>query len=385
MVLHIGNRDARRLWIDTNGLSPRPLEPLDVMATIRRLGFVQLDAIQNVSRAHHHILWSRHPQYRETMLDELFRPTRQIFEHFTHDAAIIPIEYFPMWTRRFRKLKAKLDASSYHDAKLVRDWSGTLIERISAEGALSTKDFHSEVKTKKVWSRPPHKRVLDYLWYTGELTTSHRERFGKFYDLPERVIPEQYRKARVPDAEQVDWLCRNALQRLAFGTTKEIKDFWDATDIKEVRDWIAAKASSVIPIKWETASGDWVSSYALDDLEERLRNLAPTSSRVKILNPFDPATRNRVRLRNIFGFDYKLEVFVPAAKRRWGYYVYPLLEGGGFVGRIEVKADRKTGCLDVIGFWPEKGVKWGNTRTKRLEKELSRFARFANLATVNWP
>ena len=101
------------------------------------------------------------------------------------------------------------------------------------------------------------------------------------------------------------------------------------------------------------------------------------------MNPFDPAIRDRTRLFQLFGFDYKIEIFVPAAKRKWGYYVYPLLEGDRFVGRVELKADRKKAILNVINFWPEKGVKWSSPRYKRLETELSRFARLANLTEVS--
>ena len=385
MALTLDNRMMRRLWLDTNGLLSSSSGPLDVVKIIKKLGFIQLDAIQNVSRAHHHILWSRHQKYREPMLDELLRSQQHIFEHYTHDAAVLPMDAYPMWQRRFNRLKAKLDGASYHNPELIRDWEDILIERITAEGPLSTKDFDSKAKgKKKIWSSPPHKRVLDYLWYTGDLTTSHRENFHKFYDLPERVIPEQFRDAGISESKQIDWLCRAALECLAVGSMKQIKEFWEAKDVKEVKFWIETNKDDVIPVEWETDSGEWITSYALLDIKERIQNIPSASSRMRIINPFDPAVRDRVRLKTMFGFEYKLEVFVPAAKRQWGYYVYPLLEGDHFVGRIEAKGDRKAGCLNVINFWPEEGIKWGAGRRERLEAELFRFARLAELDTVNW-
>ncbi|TDI61235.1 MAG: winged helix-turn-helix domain-containing protein [Alphaproteobacteria bacterium] len=393
----------RRLWLDTNDLLSSSSGSLDIVAIIQKLGFVQLDTIQNVSRAHHHILWSRHQTYREPMLDELLGAREHLFEHFTHDASVLPMEMYPMWERRFRRMKAKLDGASYHRPEQIADWKDILIERITAEGPLSTKDFASGSTgdrkingdrkitgdskingKKKVWSRPPHKQVLDYLWYSGTLATSHREKFTKFYDLAERVIPEQFRDAGISEAEQVDWLCRAALARLAVGSMKEIKEFWDAKDVREVKSWIEENQKSVIPVKWETDRGEWVSSYALADIEDRIQKLPSASSRMKIINPFDPAIRDRNRLKSMFGFDYRLEVFVPAAKRRWGYYVYPLLEGDRFVGRIEAKADRKAKCLNVLNFWPEGDIKWGLGRNARLEAELVRFARLADLNIVKW-
>tara|TARA_R110002073_G_scaffold232347_1_gene393436 strand:+ start:4338 stop:4628 length:291 start_codon:yes stop_codon:yes gene_type:complete len=94
--------------------------------------------------------------------------------------------------------------------------------------------------------------------------------------------------------------------------------------------------------------------------------------------------RDRERLKSLFGFDYKLEIFVPEAKRIWGYYVYPLLEGDRFAGRIEAKADRKSGCLNVLNFWLEEGVSWGAGRQQKLDAELKRFARLAELERVVW-
>ena len=290
-----------------------------------------------------------------------------------------------MWERKFRRFKTRLDGATYHNPKLISDWKDILVERITAEGPLSTKSFDSKIKgAKKIWSRPPHKQVLDYLWYTGILATSHREKFHKFYDLTERVIPEQYRVAEVSEAEQVDWLCRAALERLAVGSMKEIKEFWEAKDVKEVEDWIETNKEDVIPVKWQADNGEWMASYALQNIEERLQKISSTSSRMKIINPFDPAVRDRVRLKRMFGFDYKLEVFVPAAKRRWGYYVYPLLEGDHFVGRLEAKADRKAKCLNILNLWPEDGIKWGPKRKEKLEAELAKFACLAGLEAVNW-
>lgn len=148
------------------------------------------------------------------------------------------------------------------------------MDRIREEGPLSTKDFGSIIKgKKKVWSRPPHKQVLDYLWYTGHLATSHREKFHKYYDVTDRVIPEQFLQAEVSEEEQIDWLCRAALERLAVGSQKEIRAFWEAVDAKEIKAWIAANKDDVVPVKWETASGAWATSYAFRDIEDRLEKM----------------------------------------------------------------------------------------------------------------
>ena len=120
----------------------------------------------------------------------------------------------------------------------------------------------------------------------------------------------------------------------------------------------------------------------MSDIEQKLNNLQKPSNRLRIVNPFDPAIRDRDRIKNMFGFDYKIEIFVPAAKRKWGYYVYPLLEGDKFVGRIELKADRKAGILSVVNFWQEDGVKWSDKRHEKLKSELQRFAKYVGLVVA---
>ena len=233
--LKISNRDARRLWLSAQGLAETPTGSVDLDDMIKRLGFVQLDTIQVVARAHHHILWSRNQNYREPMLDKHLADHRAVFEHFTHDASVIPMDFYPMWQRQFRRLEAKVRKWEWHRGMLDADGRNMIKARIRSEGPLCTKAFDTKVEgEKKMWSRPPHKLALDYMWYAGELSTSHRENFTKFYDLSERVIPDVYRQQEVSDADQLDWLCRQALERLAFGSEGDIQRFWDAVDNREV-------------------------------------------------------------------------------------------------------------------------------------------------------
>ena len=381
--LRIPNRSARRLWLSAQGLAETPTGKLDLDALIKQLGFVQLDTIRVVSRAHHHILWSRNQNYREPMLGKHMTQNRRVFEHFTHDASVIPMEFYPMWARQFRRLEEKVRGWEWHRAMLPLDGREAIKARIKAEGPLCTKAFDTKIQGKKeMWSRPPHKLALDYLWYAGELSTAHRENFTKFYDLTERVIPQIYREQEMSDADQIDWLCRAALERMAFGTEGDIQRFWDAVDNSEAKHWVELRSSDLVPVEIEGADKVWRTAFAPGDIEARLETVSAPTSRLRILNPFDPVIRDRTRLQRLFGFDYTVEMFVPAAKRRWGYYVYPLLEGDRFVGRIEVKADRKAGQLNVLNLWPEPGVKWTETRAAKLQSELERLARFVSVSEI---
>tara|TARA_R110000850_G_scaffold913_17_gene5568 strand:+ start:7718 stop:8884 length:1167 start_codon:yes stop_codon:yes gene_type:complete len=385
VALRISNRDARRLWLDAQLLSAAPTGPLHLADIIRRLGFVQLDTIRVVARAHDHILWSRNQNFREKMLEKCLARDRHVFEHFTHDASLIPMDFYPMWRRQFRRLEAKVRGWEWHRGMLDEAGRAGICARIAAEGPLSTKAFDTKIEGKReMWRRPPHKLALDYMWYAGELSTSHRENFTKYYDLTHRVIPQHFRNVDHSDETQVDWLCRAALARLAFGTEGDVQRFWAAADLSEVKAWAAANAGELMPVEIESAGGAWHVALALPDIEARLAAAPAPTSRLRILNPFDPVIRDRNRLTRLFGFEYRIEIFVPAAKRQWGYYVYPLLEGDRFVGRIEVKSDREKGELSVHALWPEPGVRWTQARQAKLEAELGRLARFVGARDVIW-
>lgn len=384
MRIRVKNRDARRLWLHAQGLAKTPTGPLNVLEIIKDLGFVQLDSIRNVTRAHHHILWSRNQNYREPMLWKLLAEDRALFEHFTHDASLIPMDFYPMWRRQFPRLKEKFGGSWYAGSNASDGSHEAIKTRIEKEGPLSTRAFDTKIKgKKKMWKRPPHKKALDSMWYGGELTTSHRENFVKFYDLTHRVIPPHILSQYLTDAEQIEWLCHAALDRMSFGTIKDIQKFWDAVDRTAVKAWVE-NSNSIIPIDIQSHDGTWTESFASTDIEDRLAKASAPTSRLRIINPFDPAIRDRDRLKRLFGLDYKIEIFVPAAKRVYGYYVYPLLEGDKFIGRVELKADRKKGIVRVHQIWLEPKVKWTNARADKFESEVTRLARFIGVDEIMW-
>ena len=376
--LDISNRDARRLWLAANGLSGPASAPVDVPAMIQALGFLQIDTIRNVTRAHNHILWSRNRRYREGMLWPHLAK-RDLFEHFTHDASLLPASVLPLWRVQFRRLGDRAARGAWHQSGLAQAEIIQIRHRIAVEGALSTHAFDTKSENREMWARPPHKKALDQMWYAGDLATAHRQNFVKFYDLGERVFPAH---DPLEDSQALDQLGDEALDRLTLATPGEVQRFWDVASAAEAQDW--AKRADSVPVRVQAADGSWRAALAHPQIETRLAQAPAAPVRLRILNPFDPAIRDRARLERLFGFDYRNEMFVPATQRRWGYYVYPLLEGDGFVGRIEIKADRGAGRLDVTGFWPEPGSRWGAGRIARLDGELNAFARLAGADTVTW-
>ncbi len=377
-TLRLSNRAARRLWLDLHGLLRAPTGPLDVTRQVEELGFVQLDSIRHVERAHEHIMWSRNRSYRPGGLEKALR-SRGVFEHFTHDASLIPMRFLPMWARQFRRRSEQIVTAGWWQGMPGEQERARMRDRIAREGPLSTKDFESDApRPDKMWHRPPHKLALDYMWYAGELATSHRENFVKHYDLAERVFPEPLRAERLSECAQVDWLCRAALSRLGVATAGEIMRFWEACTLAEVQGWLERSKAELLPCTVETAQGEQ-SGWALPGIEAKLGALKAPGTAMRLLSPFDPAIRDRKRTERLFGFAYRIEIFVPAAKRRWGYYVYPVLQGDRLVARLELEIDRKAGELRLARLWPEAGLRWSAARQDLLDAELARFARFAGL------
>lgn len=389
--MQLDNQAARRLFLDRHALLEQPAGPArgaELLALITRLGFVQLDSINTVARAHDMILFSRRPSYRVQDLTRLYA-AGGLFEHWTHDAAVIPKAFYPHWHLRFERDAARLKARwknwrrDGYEARFE-----TVLQHIRDHGPVSSSDLGRDEKKGSGgwWDWHPSKTALEYLWRSGALAVTGRQGFRKIYDLTERVVEEQLRPGSGPcdAAATLDWLCDAALERLGFATPGELAAFWDTASPAEARDWCAAEeqAGRLQRIEVQQADGSLRSSFARPGTAEAAAELGPPPGRMRVLSPFDPALRDRKRAERLFGFHYRIEVFTPAEKRKYGYYVFPVLEGERLAGRIDMKAQRGRGALKVTAFWPERGIRWSKARAARLEAELDRVRRFAGLETL---
>ncbi|KMK66631.1 winged helix-turn-helix domain-containing protein [Puniceibacterium sp. IMCC21224] len=381
------NRLARRLFLHRHALAESPSGPTkgdDLCALIQRLGFVQVDSINTVQRAHHMILFARRQSYRPAHLAPLLDRDRTLFEHWTHDAAIIPTAFYPHWQIKFARDAEQLPGR-WRDGRRAGylEQCQTIVKRIREQGPVCSADVgEGEARgSGGWWDWHPSKTALEYLWRSGTLSVTRRDGFRKVYDLSPNVIPDDLRDVLPDPDHSIDWLCNAAIDRLGFATSGEIAAFWDIASAKEAAAWTAQalSAGTLIEVDVQGADGQLRRSFARPDVLSEAE-VAPTPpARMRVLSPFDPALRDRARAERLFGFHYRIEVFVPAPKRRYGYYVFPLLEGDRLVGRIDMKADRAGGVLNVTGLWPEVGVRWTDARQARLTAELSRVTRFAGL------
>lgn len=384
----LDNQRARRLFLDRH-LLLRPVSGSgkgdDLNDLLGGLGFVQVDSVNTLARAHDLILWSRRTTYRPPALGHLIARHRTAFEHWTHDAAVMPMRFYPMWRLKFARDEARMRAR--WPAARREGWEaeiGTVLRHITDHGPACSLDVGGEQKTGSSgwWDWHPSKTALEFLWRSGRLAICHRQGFRKFYDLTERVIPPAHLHQRVDDADIVDWAMQEALLRLGFGTSGEIAAFFDIVTRDEAKVWCqqALASGRIIEAGIGMADGTRRRSFTTAEALDAASKLPDPSPRVRLLSPFDPALRDRARAERLFGFHYRIEIFVPEPQRQYGYYVFPVLQGDRLIGRLDAKRVGKV--LAVRAFWPERGVRMGKARMAGLMSELERVRPLAGVDSL---
>lgn len=385
---------ARRLLMAGAGLLRDPQRragPKTVERTIRELGFVQVDSINVIERAHHLILFSRLHGYRHDMLTRLLERTRSVFEHWTHDASIIPTDWFPHWRHRFDRFDP--NAHPWWRSKLGPDMERIVedvLAHVGETGAISTREFEidrdADQKSGTWWGWKPSKTALELLWRDGRIMISRRESFRKVYDLTERVLPDHHDLPAPSPEEYVDWACRTAMDRLGVANPSEVSKFWNAIDLAMARTWLKAAGlrGEVVAVLVESIDGGKPRpAYAVADWRQRLRRAAPPPPITRALAPFDPAIRDRARAKRLFGVDYRFEAFVPASKRQHGYYTMPILEGEAIIARFDPKLHRDRDELEIRAMHWEQGVRITKKRERGVDDALENLAEFVGATSVS--
>ena len=373
----ISNAQARRVLLNLQGLGELPPSSSArvVQTVVQRLGYVQIDSINVLERAHHLILGARLAQYRHEHFTHALEKSRGLFEHWTHDASAIPTKWFAHWKHRFARYNQRVERSAWWREQFRGDAAPILrrtLARVRREGALRTRDFTAPTDHKSGgwWQWHPEKAALEHLWRSGRLAIARRERFEKVYDLVERVLPQAIEQPKSSEGAHVEWACREAIDRLGIASAREIANFFSAITHAQANAWCAralVKGELVQVIvapstkRGVVAASKKVEFFALPNWREFTQETQ--GNRMILLCPFDPVVRDRARLLRLFHFDYRFEAFTPAAKRKHGYYVLPLLQGDEMVGRADLQFDRQRGALVVRGLWWMNSV--GNTAKRK--------------------
>src|SRR5215210_4570251 len=335
--------------------APKRATKGDVREIIRRMGVLQIDSISVVARSPYLVLWSRLGYYEPQWLDELLAEGA-LFEYWSHAACFIPIEDYGLYRRlmlgKTDKTRAWMEA---HPDALEQ-----VMGRIREDGPVRSAEFaRTDGKAGGWWEWKPEKRALEHLFAAGELMISRRENFHRVYDLRERVLANAlptWEDALAPNEQEVRRaLALKAVRALGVAVVRWVPDYFRTPKrgAAKLLEELADEGSLL------RAGIEGEPAYVHPDnvgVAEEILSGSLQSSVTTLLSPFDPVVWDRARASELFGFDYKIEVYTPAARRRYGYYSLPILHDSALVGRLDAKAHRKQGTFEIKAIHLEPDV-----------------------------
>ncbi|GEJ58869.1 winged helix-turn-helix domain-containing protein [Anaeromyxobacter diazotrophicus] len=372
---------ARALHLAAQGLLTPPARAArreDVLAAVRRMALLQLDTIHVVARSHHLVLHARLGEaYRPEWLDELLAEAA-LFETWAHEACLAPVEEHGLHRRVlatsqhwFVKRARKLLADE-------REGMAALLEEVRRRGPVKTSDFASaRPRHGGWWGWKKEKAWLEAWLALGELMVARRERFQRVYDLAERVLPAAARREPPDEAAARQAVIEQSVRALGVTQARWIHDYFRTRPRltpEDLRPLVEAGRLLEVRVRGWAAPG-----FVHRDHAPLLRRAAGgelAATHTALLSPFDPVVWDRERALAMFGFDYRLECYVPARKRRHGYFVLPILRRGALVGRLDAKAHRVRGVFEVKALHLEPGVAAGPALLGDLAAALTASARW---------
>jgi uncharacterized protein YcaQ len=366
----------RRLALDAQGLLRVAPFGRGIDATHRALeqiGYVQIDTISIVARAHHHTLWNRVPNYQPAHLDRLVGE-RRAFEYWFHAAAYLPMRDYRFALPRMRALR-----DGEHWFRRNRRLMNAVLDRIRSEGPLLARDFETaKGRSRGWWDWKPAKRALEQLYMQGDLMIAGRDGFQKVYDLTERVLPPGIDTTPPTVAEYARHLLDTALRAHGFVSAKEVTYGRRGNAIrKALKACLDSLVGDGVLVRFTERDVDYVARAELLD-----RATPKVAVRARLLSPFDNAVIQRDRSLAVHEFDYQIECYVPAPKRRFGYFCLPILYRDRLVGRVDCKAHRTRRRFDMLKLHVERDVGDREEFARALAAAAHDFAAFNDCDTV---
>jgi uncharacterized protein YcaQ len=350
---------ARRIALAAQGFAdPRPAGPIDrrhLNRVLARLGLLQIDSVSAVVRAHYMPLFSRLGPYPMSLIDDAASGRRRrLFEYWAHEASFLPLETWPLMQWRMERARANDDSEIY---KGLARWAGqnrplidAIYREVATRGPMAASDVDGAKGKGGWWGWSDEKHAFEWLFWAGLITTHSRRGFERLYDLPERVIPSDIYNAPAPKpADAHRELLRMSAKALGVATYGDLRDYYRLSpgDVKGRLDELVEEGE-LLPVNVE----GWKQPAYLHRAVRMPRKMHARA----LLAPFDPLVFERSRAERLFDFFYRIEIYTPAEKRQYGYYVLPFLLGDTIVARADVKADRPAGVLRVLATFAQAGA-----------------------------
>ncbi|WP_375420608.1 winged helix-turn-helix domain-containing protein [uncultured Sphingomonas sp.] len=383
MTTSLSLRDARRIVLAAQGFGRRPEQSTAAhfRKTLDRLGLFQIDSVNVLARAHYLPAFSRIGGYDRALLEDAAwgpKQRRRMFEYWAHEASLLPLDLHPLL--RWRMARADRGEIGYRALKRFaverRPEAQAVLDRITGDGPMTAAAFENGSSKSGWWEWSHTKHALEWLFWSGQITTATRRgSFARVYDLPARVLPKAVLDLPTPDAATAQRaLIERSARALGVAIAADLRDYFRLKP-EEADHAIAAQADAgiLVPVRVEGWSQNaW------------LHRDAPAPRKINgaaLLAPFDPLIWERDRAERLFGFRYRIEIYVPQAKRTHGYYVLPFLMDEALVARVDLKSDRQAGKLLAHRVTLEPGAP--SDTIERLTVELERLASWLGLAQVS--
>ncbi len=381
---HLSLAEARRVALAAQGFADKPLgRAVDARAlrsrVIDRVGLLQIDSVNVLQRAHYLPAFSRLGPYDVDQLDKLagYAP-RRMFEYWGHEASLLPVELWPLMQWRMARVHDDAWGGMRRVAKERPGLVAAVLADITDRGPLRVADLshHDEPRGPKGpwWDWSDVKRAVEYLFWSGEITSARRVRFERRYDIPSRVIPAAVRAIPTPSTEDAQReLIRIASRAMGVATEPDLRDYFRLSSAEsKARVAELVEAGELLPVAVE----GWTAPAYLAPGTRIPRSVDARA----IVGPFDSLIWERPRVERLFGLRYRIEIYVPKPKRVYGYYVLPFLLGDQLVGRVDLKADRAAGALLVQAAHAEPGAP--PETAEALMTELRAMAAWLGLSDV---
>jgi len=348
---------------------------------VEQMGYVQIDTINVINRAHHHTLWARYPQYKNGDIYTAQAQDKSVFEYWGHAMSYLPMKdyrfYLP-YKQQFNDPCGKWERDRLEKYGHLMQ---PVLQRIREEGAMATRDFVSETQPyeKTWWNWRPVKVALELLFWQGKIMVAERKSFQKVFDITERVLPDGV-DTTMPDEQELGlFLVRRALQAFGLANQKEIVDHLRVAKKNVILNALKQLVADgeVVPLKIVGVNRD-LEYYILAEELENIDNLAMPNDQAFILSPFDNFCIQRDRMKTFFNFDYALECYLKPEQRTFGYFALPVFWKDRFVGRLDAKADRKEKTLRIHHLQFEDDFQPDDSFIPTMQNTLDAFMHFQN-------
>jgi uncharacterized protein YcaQ len=399
-VRTIGVETARRLAIASQRLSgPRPPAGRDgLMDVARALAYLQLDPINVVARSHQLVLWSRVGPYALRDLDALLWTERRLFEYWAHAASIVPTEDYPTHAWLMRRYPREISSSGRRTKAWLAENPGLkryVLQELRRRGRLRLRDFEDRSVTgweSGGWTNDRNvNRMLDVLWTQGKIFPIERSSSGKYWDLAERVLPPWTPRDRLTDLQLTRRAAPRALRALGVATLQQINRSYLAGRYPQLPRVLGdlERAGTIVRLHVRHPAGPplrgpWFVHADDVPLLDRLESGAWTP-RTTLLSPFDNLIIDRGRTEWLWGFRYRMEIYVPRDQRRFGYYSLPILAGDRLIGRIDPLMDRSRGVLVLNAVHAERGAPRDRTTAGDIRNAVEDLATFTGAGSIEVP